>query len=212
MNPKREAECTSQNHCGPNFACFYRCKGTEHRHPPQWQCNHVLYILQLIVSALVMSYRPWIFPPVFLLACWILGGQLLAVLFPGNLGTLWSRITLASSQGEKTQSIHSELVKGDVHERDVRKIRGSHCCLAMEEHTGQPVPHLALKGEAQLPTWGTTLRLLTLHASLRNSKGILQKWKWKTHRRWSVELCRRGRRASRIFSAGETKAFRAGTG
>ncbi|MXQ84106.1 hypothetical protein E5288_WYG012132 [Bos mutus] len=45
-------------------------------------------------------------------------GWLLAVVFPGNLGTLRSSVTLASSQREQTQSIHSALAKCDVREQD----------------------------------------------------------------------------------------------
>lgn len=94
-------------------------------------------------------------------------GSAAPVLFPGNLGTLRRSITLASSQGEQTQSIHSELAKGDVREYDVRKIRENQCYLATEEHIGQPVPHPALKGEAQLLTQGTAQ---TPHLACQSSK------------------------------------------
>lgn len=159
---------------------------TEHKHPPQGQCSHVLWVLQLIVSALVMSYWTWIFLPVFLLAHCISGGWLLAVMFPGNLGTLRSSIMLASPQREQTQSIRRMLAKCDV--RVARKIREIQHCLAKEECTDQPVPHLALKRGAQPITQDTALRLLTLCSILHNSKGILQKRKWKTCRKdgqWS---------------------------
>lgn len=108
----------------------------------------------------------------FLLACCISGGWLLAVVFPGNLGTLRSSVTLASSQREQTQSIHSALAKCDVCEYDARKIGENQHYLAKEEHTDQPVPHLAFKGGAQPITQGTTLRHLTLHSILHNSKGF----------------------------------------
>ena len=136
-----------------------------------------------------MSYWTWIFLPVFLLACCISGGWLLAVVFPGNLGTLRSSIALASSQREQTQSIHSALAKCDFREYAVRKIGENQHYLAKEEHTDQPVPHLAFKRGAQHITQGTTLRRLTLHSILHNSKGILQKRKWKTRRKdgqWSL--------------------------
>lgn len=66
-----------------------------------WQCNRIPFILQIIISAMVTSYWKWIFPPAFLLTGCILGDWLLTAMFPGNLGSLCTSITLLSSQGEQ---------------------------------------------------------------------------------------------------------------
>ena len=145
---------------------------TEHKHPPQGQCSHVLWVLQLIVSALVMSYWMWIFLPVFLLAHCISGGWLLAVMFPGNLGTLRSSIMLASPQREQTQSIRRMLAKCDV--RVARKIREILICdfhvpdfkITQKEMDIEYLPHTHLHPSLRNCQWPSGLFCVRKHLTV----------------------------------------------